>query len=334
MPLDPLHPMELEGRNAHLDVQAMNTLFGALNADEFNRVSNLEIAYDIWTTLSKIHEGTSTIKEAKLHKFRIKYETCMMLPHEDINEMYSHLNNIVNELKGFGTNLLDIDIMRKMLRDLLDKYETLVTLFLNSPELPRMMPTVLLGNLITNKLYKKNKEELLEQFFSKKKITAFKSKVESSDEENKEQDSEEEFALLVRRMMKFMRKRPHRDFNFVKNKKEQSSNNNKRYNNICCYGCDEKGHIISHCPNKKDDKGKSSKKKEFSGKKKLFKKLHKDDKYEYHIGERNSDEEYSDSDSDSNDEEPSKKGGFVGIAIKEASHSSRLLHASWQKEIR
>ena len=89
MPLNPLVPMDQEVRNAHLDAQAMNALFGALNTNEFNRVSNLETAHEIWTTISEIHEGTSTVKEAKLHRLRIKYETFVMLPHENINEMYS-----------------------------------------------------------------------------------------------------------------------------------------------------------------------------------------------------------------------------------------------------
>ena len=106
MPLEPENPTDQDNRNAHLDAQAMNALFGALNADEFNRVSNLETAHAIWTTLSEIHEGTSTVKKAKLHRLRIKYETFIMLPHENITEMYSRLNNIVNELKGLGTNLL------------------------------------------------------------------------------------------------------------------------------------------------------------------------------------------------------------------------------------
>lgn len=36
MALDPTHPTDLEERNSHLNAQAMNALFGALNVDEFN----------------------------------------------------------------------------------------------------------------------------------------------------------------------------------------------------------------------------------------------------------------------------------------------------------
>ena len=161
MPIDSNNLTNLDKRNALLNAQAMNALYGTLNADEFNRVSSLETAHDIWKTLSEIHEGTSAVKEAKLHMLKIKYEPFVMLPHENINEMYSRLNNLVNELKCLNSSLTDLDIVRKMLRALPDKYATLVTLFLNSSELLRMTPTGLLGNLITNELYKEDKEELL-----------------------------------------------------------------------------------------------------------------------------------------------------------------------------
>ena len=85
-----------------------------------------------------------------------------------------------------------------------------------------MTPTGLLGNLITNELYKKDKEELLESSSSKKKITAFKAKAESSDDEDEEEEnSDKEYALIVRRMKIFMKRRPHRSFNFNKYKKDK-----------------------------------------------------------------------------------------------------------------
>ena len=36
MALDSTHPTDLEERNSRLNARAMNALFGALNADEFN----------------------------------------------------------------------------------------------------------------------------------------------------------------------------------------------------------------------------------------------------------------------------------------------------------
>lgn len=147
MPLDPDYLSDLDERSALLNAQTMNALYGTLNADEFNRVSSLETAHNIWKSLFEIHEKTSTVKESKLHMLKIKYESFIMLPHEDINEMYSRLNNLMNEPNGLDSTLIDLDIVRMMLRALLDKYETLAMLFLNSFNLPRMAP---IGLLVTS----------------------------------------------------------------------------------------------------------------------------------------------------------------------------------------
>ena len=77
-------------------------MFNSLNQEDFDRVSNLEIAYENWNMERKIYEGTSEYKDAKLHFFKIQYETFAMLPDESVNDMYGRLNVIVNNLKGLG----------------------------------------------------------------------------------------------------------------------------------------------------------------------------------------------------------------------------------------
>ena len=53
-----------EENELHND-QAMNVLFSALDVSEINRVKNLTNANKIWKKLMEIHEGTSSVKEAK-----------------------------------------------------------------------------------------------------------------------------------------------------------------------------------------------------------------------------------------------------------------------------
>ncbi|MFC0083210.1 hypothetical protein ACFFRE_13845 [Aciditerrimonas ferrireducens] len=45
----------------------MNALYCALGTNEFNRVSQCTTAYEIWTTLSSAHEGTSKVKKVRLN---------------------------------------------------------------------------------------------------------------------------------------------------------------------------------------------------------------------------------------------------------------------------
>ena len=45
-----------------MDDKAMNTLYCALNKNEFNRISSCKKARDIWHTLKLTHEGNNQVK--------------------------------------------------------------------------------------------------------------------------------------------------------------------------------------------------------------------------------------------------------------------------------
>ena len=66
------------------------------------RVKSLTNANDIWKKLMKIHEGTSTVKEAKLYLLKGNFSEFTMKKDESIAEMFNRLNDIVNDLKGLG----------------------------------------------------------------------------------------------------------------------------------------------------------------------------------------------------------------------------------------
>ena len=57
--------------NEVLNDQGVNVLFSALDVSEFNRVKSLTNANDIWKKLMEIHEGTSSVKEAKLYVLKV-----------------------------------------------------------------------------------------------------------------------------------------------------------------------------------------------------------------------------------------------------------------------
>nr|ABA98511.1 Zinc knuckle family protein [Oryza sativa Japonica Group] len=311
---------EIDHHNLQLNAQAMNALFNSLSQEEFDRVSNLETAYEIWNKLAKIHEGASEYKDAKLHFLKIQYETFSILPHESVNDMYGRLNVIVNDLKGLGATYTDLEDAQKMLRALPEKYETLVTMLINSDML-RMTPASLLVKINTNDIYKLKKKEMEEASPSKKCI-ALQAEVEDKGKTKvnvANEDLEEEIALLARRFNDLLGKR---------NERGRGSNSNRRRNrrpnktltNLRCFECGEKGHFASKCPSKDDDGDKSSKKK--SGGYKLMKKLKKEGKkIEAVIREWDSNEESSassGSEEEGGDDASSKKKKMAVVAIKEA----------------
>ncbi|KAJ1279281.1 hypothetical protein BS78_04G144100 [Paspalum vaginatum] len=92
--------------NILVNDQAMNVLYDALYVSEFNRIKNLKTA---WTKLMEIHEGTTMVKSAKLYAYKGKFDQFAMKKDESVSEMFNRLNEVVNELKALGFNVLDKD---------------------------------------------------------------------------------------------------------------------------------------------------------------------------------------------------------------------------------
>ena len=65
-------------KSAQLNAKAMHTLFYALRASEYNRVSLCENAKEVWDKLQVTHEGTNRVKETKIGMLTHEYELFSM----------------------------------------------------------------------------------------------------------------------------------------------------------------------------------------------------------------------------------------------------------------
>jgi hypothetical protein len=101
-------PSAGDNENILTNDQAMNVFNDALDINEFNRIKNLTTAHEIWTKLIEIHEGTTIVKSAKLYVCKRKFEQFIMKEEESVSDMFNRLNEIVNELKGLGFDVLDV----------------------------------------------------------------------------------------------------------------------------------------------------------------------------------------------------------------------------------
>ena len=69
--------------------------------------------------------------------------------------MFNRLNDSVNELKGLGFDVPDVDFSLKFLRCVPERYDTIVTLLVRS-NLKTTTPTQILGEVLTHDLFKKS----------------------------------------------------------------------------------------------------------------------------------------------------------------------------------
>ena len=83
--------------------QTYDILFNGLCPEEFNKISRLENAKEIWDTLIDMHEGTDSIKESKLYVLQSQLDKFKMKDGEGVAEMYSRLALITNEIVGLGS---------------------------------------------------------------------------------------------------------------------------------------------------------------------------------------------------------------------------------------
>jgi hypothetical protein len=258
-----------DNENVLTNDQATNVLYDALDINEFNRIKNLTTAHEIWTKLMEIYEGTTIVKIAKLYVCKRKFEQFLMKEDESVFDMFNRLNEIVNELKGLGFNVPNLDFTHKFLRSLPEKYDTIVTILVRS-DLTTTSPTEVLGEILTQDIFKKSQAKAMslakkvkgESIALKAKVSKTIEKEESEDEGNGS-ESDEELALFVNKFNKFMRKKKGQP------RRGQTSRKNA-FNDRKCFECGEPGHITMNCPSKKN-KGKDGddkKKKKFYHKKK------------------------------------------------------------------
>jgi hypothetical protein len=267
--LNEANPTQVDNENILANAQAMNVIIRALCIHKYHRVCKLETAHEMWGKLIEAHEGTSNVKSAKLFICKGKFEKFALLPNEELKDNFSHLNNIVNELKDLGFDVPEVDISHKFLRALPPKYETIVT-FLVRSNLQTISPLEVLGEVLTHDIFKQSQEELHGNLCEdKKKMVAIKTNTSNDNDHDgdSETSTDDDVALMVKKFKIF-----------IKNKGYQggSSKSGKSYSKNPfvkkkCFECGEIGHISTNCKNKDEDNSS----KEFEGKKKLFKKYNK-----------------------------------------------------------
>ena len=156
----------------------------------------------------KIHEGTSSVKKAKLYVLKGKFSEFAMKKDESVAEMFNRLNDIVNELKGLGFEVPDADFNHKFLRVLPERYDTIVTLLVRS-NMKTATPTQILGEVLTHDMFKKSQDEAHGGEIDEKKNVAFKAQDRKNEEESRcqEEELDEEMTLFVKRFNIMMSKK-------------------------------------------------------------------------------------------------------------------------------
>jgi hypothetical protein len=101
----------------HKNVQATTVLLVSLCRDEYNKVSGLDSAKQIWDTLKISHEGNDATKITKMELVEGELGRFAMIKGEEPTQTYNRFKTLVNKIRSYGsTRWMDHDVVRLMLR--------------------------------------------------------------------------------------------------------------------------------------------------------------------------------------------------------------------------
>jgi hypothetical protein len=275
----------------HKNAQATTVLLASLCRDEYNKVSGLDNAKQIWETLKISHEGNDATTITKMELVEGELGRFAMIRGEEPTQTYNRLKTLINKIRSYGsTRWTDHDVVRLMLRSFMVIDPHLVNLIRENPRYTKMTPEEILGKFMSGRMMVKEARYVddalngplpiyepqpvaLKATSSKEALPSKVAQVEAAGL------NEDEMALIIKCFK-----------TTLKGRKEYPSKN-KAKGKRSCFKCGKTGHFIDQCPdNDNDEEQEKYGKRE---KKKVYKKA----KGEAHLG-KEWDSDCSSSDSD------------------------------------
>jgi hypothetical protein len=254
-------------------------LLASLCRDEYNKVSGLDNAKQIWDTLKISHEGNGATMITIMELVEGDLGRFSMIRGEEPTQTYNRLKTLVNKIRSYGsTRWTDHDIVRLMLRSFTVIDPHLVNLIRENPRYTKMTPEEILGKFVSGRMmvkearyvddalngpmpiYEPQPVALKATSNSREALPSKVAQVEAAGL------NEDEMALIIKR------------FKTVLKGRKEHPNKSKAKGKRSCFKCGKTGHFIANCPDNANDQ-----EQEKSGKREK-KKAYKKAKGEAHLG--------------------------------------------------
>ncbi|XP_071714887.1 uncharacterized protein [Rutidosis leptorrhynchoides] len=228
------------------------TIFNAFPKKEYERVSMMGSANEIWDNIMVTHHGNPQALENKVELLITKYEQFSIENYEKIDSAYTRFNNICSSLKALGTIYTDKQYVRKFLRVVPSRWRQKMTAIDESKNAEKLTLDELIGNLKVHEVILDKDDEVEKAKREKNKSIALKAKIHEEYDDDDDILNEEQLAFIVRSFKKFYR----RSGNHVRPPMEPKRTpfDSKKKFLRKCFGCGDPNHLISECPKRKNEK--------------------------------------------------------------------------------
>jgi len=97
-----------------------------VDSKHFEKILKITRSKEAWDILAKYYEGNDNVKQVKLQSLRRKYELMLMEDDQRISDYISKLQFVVNQMKACGEEVLDQQVVGKIMRSLTSKFDFIV----------------------------------------------------------------------------------------------------------------------------------------------------------------------------------------------------------------
>jgi hypothetical protein len=237
----------------HKNAQATTVLLASLCRDEYNKVSGLDNAKQIWDTLKISHEGNDATMITKIELVEGELGRFAMIRGEKPTQTYNRLKTLANKIRSYGsTRWTDHDVVQLMLRyfTIIDPY--LVNLICENPRYTKMTPEEILGKFVSGHMMVKEARYMdvaaygplplyepqpvaLKEMSSKDALPIKVAQVEAA------RLNEDEMTLIIKRFKTALKGR------------KKYTNKSKSKGKRSCFKCGKSGHFIAQCLDNEND---------------------------------------------------------------------------------
>jgi hypothetical protein len=242
----------------HKNAQATTVLLTSLCREEYNKVSGLDNAKQIWDTLKISHEGNDVTMLTKLELVEGELGRFAMIRGEEPTQTYNRLKTLINKIRSYGSiRWTDHDVVCLMLRSFTVLDPHLINNIRENPRYTKMSPKEVLGKFVSgwmminearyvddalNGPIHEPQAIALKATSSKEALPSKVAQVEAVGL------NEEEMAVIIKRFKTALKGR------------KEHPNKNKTKGKRSCFKCGKIGHFIANCPdNESDQENKSGK---------------------------------------------------------------------------
>ncbi|KAK4395143.1 hypothetical protein Sango_1668600 [Sesamum angolense] len=137
---------KLENKKAK-DSEALYYIQTAVADHIFPRISVATSAKEAWSILQKEYEGSAKVRIIKLQTLTRDFENMKMKDYETIDEYYTKVRELVNQLKAYGEDIPEKRVVEKLLISVTEKYDPIVITIEETKDITTLTVNELVGSL-------------------------------------------------------------------------------------------------------------------------------------------------------------------------------------------